>query len=444
MSHALMPEHRATNSSATYGELITTTEERSSLAITHTSRLLDPDAIADELLGYQRFLLVAGSHLALLEELSGSSGPGVERLRRRLVSLPVRDIQPGAWAQAAAALGAAHDLVSTHVTAHAARTPEATEVVAGPASLAASRDVVRLILDAELGSQAVLDRLRRARKSMNPSKALTREVARVRAINSTIDTTSKAASWELGRAPKHEGLPTLDELYAAATPLGLRAGATTFEQQLCALRLLRQLAMRQSEGRLPASPASLRDLTVLAARVTDPAQSLPEPRTALDRVRLAHARDRLDVAHAAWAAAGRELTGSIQGVSKAPALFRVAVAGILDAQEPSLALRIAVSATLPRLAADATTTVSTMTADGSLLTHQQQAFAQTRKTWRRITHEEGAYLAGRFKDAGTASVAIARALGDLQPTLTRPDGGRPIEAVVEARRLVGPNRGFIR
>ena len=442
MPHALTPAERATNASAaTYGELVENTRQRLALAITRTPRLMDADAIAVELQGYEKFLRVAGHHLALLSGLSGATDTSVEQLGRKLVRLPLREDPAGLWVDAAAALGAAHDLVSTHVVAMAPRTSEATDVVAGPASLAASTETVRLILNAELGSQAALDRLKWRRRHMDWSPALTQGVARVRAINSKIDTTSKAALWELERQGPNS-MPTLNDLHAAATPYVLARG-TAMERQLSALRLLSQVVLRQSEGHEPASPASLRDLALLAARVTDPSRALPEPRTALDRVRLAHAQDRLDLAHSAWVAAGRELTSSIQGLSKAPSSFRAAIAGVLGGeQEPPLALRIAVGAALPRLAADATATVSTMTAEGSLLTRQRE-FAQTRVTWKRITHEEGAHLASRFRDAGAASAGVSRVLRDLAPAPTGSRGARPVEPVV-TRGLDVPSQGVSR
>jgi hypothetical protein len=76
VKHAVMPETWVTSDSpTTYGALLTAARERAALAITRTPRLGDPDLVAIELVGYERFLRVAGIHLALLEDLSGVTTP---------------------------------------------------------------------------------------------------------------------------------------------------------------------------------------------------------------------------------------------------------------------------------------------------------------------------------------------------------------------------------
>jgi hypothetical protein len=415
VKHALVPATWATSDSpTTYGALLTAARERAALAITRTPRLGDPDLVAVELAGYERFLRVAGIHLALLEDLSGVSTTGLGHLRMNLRHVELREVEPSMWLDAAKALGAAHDLVSTHAPSAGPRTAEAVDMVIGPASLSSCRDVVLLIEDARLGCQVTINRFRWPRTQIGRSANLSREVARTKRLNSRIEITTKATLWELDeRLREHRG-PKLDGLQIAVAPSQLGRGASLLERQISAIRLLRQLTFLQSQGRVAASPASLRDLAALGARMTDPDLPLPEPRTALDRVRLAHARDRMDTAHAAWSAAGEDLTESIRGLSKAPVSFRTTIESVVADHEPPLSLRIAVTTALPHLGRDAVETVTAMTSTGSLLT-RQPVFAQPRKEWKRIQHEEGALLAGRFREAGLASVGVSPALRDLLP-----------------------------
>jgi hypothetical protein len=438
VKQAVMPETWATpESPTTYGALLTAAREGAALAITRTPRLGDPDLVAVELAGYERFLRVAGIHLALLQDLSGVTITGLEQLRTNLRNAELREVEPSMWLDAAKALGAAHDLVATHAPAAGPRTAEAMDLVVGPASLSGCRDVTLLIEEARLGCQVTINRFRRPRTRIGRSADLSREVARIRKLNSRIEITTKATLWELEeRLREHHG-PKLDELQIAVAPSTLRQGVSQLECQLSAIRLLRQLTFLHSQGRIAASPASLRDLATLGARMTDPGLPLPEPRTALGRVRLAHARDRMDIAHAAWNAAGRDRTESIRGLSKAPTSFRTTIESVVAEPEPSLSLRVALTAALPHLGRDAVGTVTAMTSTGSLLT-RQPVYAQPRKEWRRIQHEEGALVAGRFREAGLASVGVSPALRDLLPRPERNPansaGSRP--GTVRAYELV--------
>ncbi len=95
MTHALMPEVSVTaDSPATYGALLTAARDRAALAITLTPRLGDPDLVAVELAGHERFLRVAGIHLALLEDLSGVTTTGHEQLRMILRHVKLRQVEP--------------------------------------------------------------------------------------------------------------------------------------------------------------------------------------------------------------------------------------------------------------------------------------------------------------------------------------------------------------
>lgn len=443
MKHALVPATWATSDSpTTYGVLLTAARERAALAITRTPRLGDPDLVAVELTGYERFLRVAGIHLALLEDLSGVTTKGLQQLRRDLRCIKLREVAPGMWLDAAKALGAAHDLVSTHATVAGPRTAEAMDLVVGPASLSSCRDVVLLIEDARLGCQTTVNRFRWPHTQIGRSANLSREVARTKRLNSRIDITTKATLWELDKRLREHRGPKLDELQIAVAPSSLYKRSSHLERQLAAIRLLRQLTFLQSQGRIAASPASLRDLAALGAHMTNPSLPLPEPRTALDRVRVAHARDRMDTAHAAWNAAGEDLTESIRGLSKAPVSFQTTIQSVVADHEPPLPLRIAVTAALPHLGKDAVETVTAMTSTGALLT-QQPVFAQPRKQWRHIQHDEGALLAGRFREAGLTSVGVSPALRDLLPrpeqdpansVASRPETARGYELVQGLQR----------
>ncbi len=308
MKHAVMPETWATSDSpTTYGALLTAARERAALAITHTPRLGDPDLVAVELAGYERFLRVAGIHLALLEDLSGVTTTGLEQLRRDLRHIKLREVEPSMWLDAAKSLGAAHDLVSTHTTVAGPRTAEAMDLVVGPASLSSCRDLTA----ADRGrSPRVPGHDQPIQVAPHGDRAQPRPQSRgcpcPTALNSRIEITDEGDAVGARRSSSATTVAPISMISRSRSPPQPSwSGHHSSNVSSQAIRLLRQLTFLQSQGRVAASPASLRDLAALGARMTDPDLPLPEPRTALDRVRIAHARDRMDTAHTAWNAAGR-------------------------------------------------------------------------------------------------------------------------------------------
>lgn len=429
----------------TYGALMTATREAIEIAMKTARSSLDPEAALEELAGYERFLRVAGNHLKTLVDASGASVTPVHNLARRLSTMQLRAAAPGAWMDAAAALGAGHDLVASHLNYATPRTPEGEELIAGPASMIACAELLPLMLDAQAASEQLIQRfVIGAKGHIHEDPHAKGVLKRLRTANNEVDLLGKAAMWELtNQLDDDRHSPRLDALQTAATPGVLRHPTTPVETALEALRLLRQLSLDQTRGRASASPASLRDLALLGAKVTDPEIDLPEPTTSLGRVRTAHARDQLTMAHAAWAAASTGLTHSIRGVTRAPSSYRAAIDVLFNTPGASLAFRAAVAAALPQLGHEATQTVNTLTRSGALAT-RQQVFAQPRQVWAPITAEQGAVLAGRFNEAAHSSRAVAPSLRDLVPqrrVSASADAPHRSHALARERELVeGPTR----
>ncbi|WP_460819397.1 hypothetical protein [Nocardioides korecus] len=397
-----------------YGDLVAAARTDLDVAVAHVHAQHTAEDVTTDLLGYERFLRVAATHLAQLRDLTGTQHSSLDNLIRRIRRLEHRDVPDGPWARAAASLGAAHDLVATHTTGSVMHTHEAEELIVGPASLRACATLVGLIVEAEAGAQATLDRFRWQRRSLERSPELSHVVARVRSFHLTLETVSKAALWELEHASEPMSGRGLEGIKAAPTRYALVPGSSSLEDRLNALRLVRQIARMQAVGRAPASPESVRDITRLGMVSTDPDGPLPRPTTGLGRVRTAHAQDRLAVAHAAWRTAGAEFAATVRGVTKAPHDLQLAVATVLGEDTDPFPLRLAIAEALPRLATDASATVNVLTVDRALLT-KQPVYAQPRREWRPITAEQGADLASCLVTAGSASVAAAYALRDLQP-----------------------------
>lgn len=398
---------------ATYGQLMDLACQQVALAITDAQQRLNAGEALGHLLGVERLLRTTGQHLRLLVDTAALPSTQVHALARRLSGIHLRNVPQSRWADATATFGAAHDLTASHLSGTLPRTPEA-DILAGPASLHASARLVSLQLDVHAASAHLIDRYVTARIPGTESPSEATPVHRLRGLNADVELLGKAAMWDLtSQLAASRSTTTLDNLQTAATPASLLTASPGFERSMAALRLLNQLSFRQAKGQLPASPASLRDLALLGAAMTDPYNPLPERGSGLARVRVAHARDQLNAAHIAWREAGRDLTLSIQGVTKAPTSFRAAFDALTTQGEPPFRVRSAVMASLPRLAREATQTIATLAENGSLLTRQQE-FCQPRKAWRPITAAQAADLACQFQHAADRTHASAVTLADLE------------------------------
>ena len=324
LQHARAPETGPAHPlPATYGELMHTVQLQVECAVTLATTTRDPSAAHPQLLGYQRFLGAAGDLIAVLRELNGARPPGLGLLAARLAAIPRGDPETGAnpsgWVRVATTLGAAHDLLATHLGPdRELRSPDAHEITADTGAALALRQLSLVLVDAAKATDRLVYAARTV-QNRSPEKPVPMALfQRVTEANRRILLQAKAALWDLDHelhAPPSSNLAHL----RATTSVHVAGPSDSFESALTALRTLRELAFHQANGRTPASPASVRDLARLAVAVTDPTLDwLPAPANGLERLRRAHATDQLAPAHRAWDLACRDLPLTIQGTTKAP------------------------------------------------------------------------------------------------------------------------------
>ena len=435
------PSPTRPNQPGTYGDLMARATEGM-----HTAQHISVHPFADvasaqeELLGYERFLHVAGVHLQLLAGLAHTPTAPVRKLAGHLRNLRGDEARSGRWYDAATLLGTAHDVVATHLQdGLLPRTHEAEEVLTPPAARHASRHVTELVLGA-VSTRAQL--CRHALRSQHRLPEAERPISRrhtghLRTTTTTIEVYAMAALWGLDNDSNARGPETIVDLSPAAPTPAARSVA--FASSLEALAVLRQLVHKQAKGDAPASPASLRDLALLGARFTASSVPLPAPQTGLERVRHAHALDAFDAAHGAWTAASRDLTTTIQGLTKAPGAYGAAIHRLLQADPNDDSLRAPVLAALPRLAREASLTIAELGHTGALLAPQRDV--SLRRTWTPLPADAVAGLEDRFRTAGQATIratrsaqeAVRHTTGDAQID-SPPVPSRVRQQRIEARR----------
>lgn len=399
----------------TYGALMGSAREalEDAIVLCH-GRPPTGEAALQELLGYERFLYAAGGHLRQLTTLAELHTDAVRRLVKRLDRSTPPEVQDSTWLRAATILSAAHDLVATHLLADTPRTIEAEELALGPASAAASREVISMILDAIDGSRQLMHRIGRAQQRGHGASPIPGTLfSHLHATNHVISLCARATMYDLAQLPASAG-GQLDHLQPAL-PSDLNVVAAPIHNPLAALRVLRQLCHQQARGLTAASPASLRDLALLGARVTT-TDVLPSdndgsgrPDQPLYRLQRAHAEDQLDTARNAWLKASTELTTTVQGLTKAPGAYGAAIRTLLD-QPLDQRTQAALLTALPAVGRDAARTVHTLARRGGLVTRQPIPL-QPRTAWRPINDEHTAALTERF---GTAALTSARALAAVR------------------------------
>lgn len=434
---------------ATYGALMAATcrAVEDALAL-GAVRLPDAWTGARELVGYGRFLRYAGHHLHTLMRLAEIRNDGMHRLIQRLDSISDTDptsnsgtptdralgpAQAGfagaRWVHAAALLGTAHDLLATHLTAVGVpRTPEGEDILTGPNLAPACVEVATLILTAVDGSNDLIHRTAQAQKRLHHKPLSTATLSRWYAANRAASLYTRAALWDLD--PQRNAIPSqrpggLEDLRAA---IRLDQPPPAFTTTLAALQLLRHYSYSQAHGSTPASPASLRDLTLLGARITHPQTVLdallqrPAPATGLDRLHRAHLSDQLATAHHAWTTAGEELTGTVQGLTKAPAGYAAAIRHLLHADLTSPQQR-ALLTVLPSMGTDAAHTVEHLAGRAELVTLQRPPLA-TRHEWRPILPDHATAIANRFATAAAASRHAVTTLSRIERSGPRLGSGQ--------------------
>jgi hypothetical protein len=208
-----------------------------------------------------------------------------------------------------------------------------------------------------------------------------------------------AAAPSLGVAPAGAVL-AVDGLRPAVTSAGT---AALDGDDLGGLRLLRQLSYRQSQGEERANTHTLSELCVLGAVASRTAREhLPFAHSPLDRVRRADAIDRLSAAEAAWTELRRHLFPRVQGLAKAPPLYRDAIAAVTSDAKRSPAITEAVLSALPRLAIDAGRTVVHLQGHGDLVWCGRRLGELTSR-WHPLDVTQARSLANRFVAVGRTS-----------------------------------------
>lgn len=230
---------------------------------------------------------------------------------------------------------------------------------------------------------------------------------------------------------------------APAVPRAVAPGASTFDDWLQALRVLRLLSYRQTNGLEQASPGCLHDLVRLARTATGASdQWLPTPRTPIARVQRASAIDKLQEAREAWADTSVALGQHIRGLTKAPRLYADAIAVVQEAHAHE-GVRRAVLAALPRLGREAGLTTTRLARTGSL-TIANKEVGRFQESWRLLTPDESEVLAARFTRSGHASQAASIAVtqldraSDRRSTSPEATSARPH---LERRRALGGRSG---
>lgn len=416
------PSSSARTRAATYGDLLSASKQAANDADqTASTRGLDVTAVRVELDGYERFLVTATRHIHALLDIAGIP---VGQHWENDVRLPRQERHLGGaghWHRAADTLGAAHDLVASHFDGVLVPvTAEAKRLVLGPAAAGSCADVAAFVLDAVASSDSLIHRASLAQKHVSPKPIPPQVFTRIRRSNRSAGLSGRSTLWELRHAINGDG-PRLDDLLTAYSPT-IEFGTTSFESSLAALRVLREISHRQALAQTAASPASLRDLTLVSSRILAQAaeRTASQPaETALARLRRAHALDLIQHAQDAWTSAGAGLTTKVRGVTRAPAAYQAAANDLLTS-ELARSEHSALVVALPALARDAARTVERLAAARDLVTVQRDPLA-TRGAWRPITSGQGRELVGRFLAAERTSLRAASAVLTATPSgPTRP------------------------
>jgi len=426
--HALTPQEQPLHPPATYGELFDATCRAVTTAILLPSQQPLPVAPAHaELLGYQRFLRTCGLHLRLLGRFQHQLTANQRHIIGRLTALPIEDSAPSAWLSAAQTLGAAHDLIATHLdSTQRPRTAEAADLLTRSVVLAPTRDVTALLLDAVNAGPDLVSSAMDAQHSQLPRPIPYSLLRGLRDLSTSLRPhvmTAHTDTSDLAPEGSTSALLGLEPAPLTTTPTRTRPAFTT---HIDALRTLRQLTFDQARGQVPASPMSLRDLAQLGAAVTSPNLSwLPKPKTGLERLAEAQTKDLLEAAHASWTAASEDLTTTVLGTTRAPRVYGDAIACVRDIENHPPRVRLALLSALPRLGRDAAGAVDRLHSQNALVAKGHQPCLLT-TAWRPISPADARDLSRRFNNAATTSEAAAATVRRIvSPSLAAGTSARP-------------------
>ena len=420
-------------SRATYGALMTRVQSELDRAMTSPDASpLDVHQAHAEILGYERFLRVSGHHLKLLASLAQTESAAWRTLSDRLAHLPTWESSEGHWSLAASLLATAHDLVATHVGPdQALRTPEIEDLAGSPEVVSSARAMMEHLEGVASAGDDLLDKTGRRQKRAKARLTTARHYAPLRSASHAIAVYGRAARWDIRDVRYPSPVDQLQSLESA--PLPRLRQSPQFKDALEALRLLRHLVRAQAHGEVPASPISLRDLALLGALVTDPAQ-LGEPQanaSPMQRLERAHLRDQLDYAHESWTEIADHLLSHTQGLTKAPHEYAIAIEQLRDPLDP--ALRAVIARALPDLGRRAAETIHQLALQNALVTPQREPGA-LQAHWRPLSAAHRETLADLFTQAGVASAAVPG------PEFSDEHGDTPVETVLPSPRVLSQGR----
>ena len=161
----------------TYGELVASSQAWIDLASRRDcGPYPDPDSAHQAVDGYQRLLATAGRHLRIFVEpgfphplARTPSDDAVIELEHRWSRLYLPSATDTDWSRAADQLGAAHDLLCTHIGAYGqALSPDADELLAPEVKRAASHRMLEQLAPAVTACGRVLDNARAAHRRSHP------------------------------------------------------------------------------------------------------------------------------------------------------------------------------------------------------------------------------------------------------------------------------------
>jgi hypothetical protein len=383
-----------------------------------------------ELLGYQRFVRTCGIHLRLLTRFQLDVTPEQRRLIDQLIAVPLREAGPSSWMRAAQTLGAAHDLFTTHLDPQQQpRTAEIEDLLTPSSVLVPMHTITSLLLDAVDAGTHLVDATVEAQRALSPRPVAYPQLRALRNWTRGVRPYAKAAHLDVSALVAGDGHSAISRLEPAPLVQVSPLAGSEFDSTLDALRILRQLTIAQAKGKLAASPTSLRDLAVLGAAASSPTLSwLPDPRTNLERLQRAQARDLLETSHAAWNRAAADLTESILGLTRAPREYATAIAKIGDPEGLAPSVRVACISALPRLGQDAAGAIGELASRNALVERRREP-GHLSMVWRPLTPAAAEELANRFRTAASHSETTALTLrrGLATPTAVQRSAIEPLD-----------------
>jgi hypothetical protein len=415
---------------ATYASLMSATRDTVAQAarVTPTGR---PDTRVEQLdvLAYVRFLRYAGVHLDLLHGLSDTHLAGLPALAKRLISLPtpspnsthVGEGTDGAdgthstevvpWVRATQLLGAATDLLGTHVGPdHQLLTTDLLDVVAAPGTVGASRQLLELLVDATAANQARLAAAARTTRGLFEGQVPNRQLRRAANLSAAAELRAKAALWELNDS----GRADLDSQLVGLTVGRSGRPDPHVTSTLQALRTLRTVSLAQRRGQTPVSVTSLRELIQLGLKLTDPTTiELPAEAGSLDRVNHAHRLDQLQAAHDAWQNAEATIAGRYHDIALAARPYGNAIRHLLGT-DLSPAVRAALMAALPGITEDSVRGLHATQAKIGIAAKRRE-LPHLALRWRPATPLDAGLLGAKLGHAAHTTAVAAQAAQAARP-----------------------------